>query len=356
MANPSRESRKYTSTINLLEDFPGADISQDAVRIVLVADQLQDDLDAKVTGTVDVQEDTPLDVSGAVVDIQEDTPLDVSGATLTVTDDGNLEIADSNGNTIEEPFDVSGAVVNVQEDTSLDVSGATVTVTDDGDLQIRDSNGNVIEEPLDVSGSTVTVTDDGALDINSLPEPLDVSAATVTVTDDGSLAVSSLPEPLDVSGATVNVQEDTALDVSGSTVTVTDDGSLVIDSANQGTLPVEQQTPVGVKDVSGTRVDPVNQSDAGQVQDSTTTAGNNVSLDLGDLRESVGIVADVSGAATLTVSVSTTGNFSGEQHDVVTIDYTSSGVNLEQFDFAYQHIQASVNSNLNELEIVSRGI
>jgi hypothetical protein len=312
MANPSRESRKYTSTINLLEDFPGADISQDAVRIVLVADQLQDDLDAKVTGTVDVQEDTPLDVSGAVVDIQEDTPLDVSGATLTVTDDGNLEIADSSGNTIEEPFDVSGAVVNVQEDTSLDVSGATVTVTDDGSFAV-----NSLPEPLDVSDATVTVTDNGALDINSLPEPLDVSDATVTVTDDGSF---------------------------------------VIDDANQGKLPVEQQTPVGVEDVSGTQVDPVNQSDAGQVQDSTTTAGNNVSLDLGDLRESVDIVADVSGAATLTVSVSTTGNFSGEQHDVATIDYTSSGVNLEQFDFAHQHIQASVNSNLNELEIVSRGI
>ncbi len=205
MANPSRESRKYTSTINLLEDFPGADISQDAVRIVLVADQLQDDLDAKVTGTVDVQEDTPLDVSDA-------------------------------------------------------------------------------------------------------------------------------------------------------TVTVTDNGSLVIDSANQGTLPVEQQTPVGVEDGSGAQVDPVDQSDASQIQDSTTTAGNNVSLDLGDLRESVDIVADVSGSATLTVSVSTTGNFTGEQHNVATIDYTSSGVNLEQFDFAHQHIRASVGSNLNELEIVSRGI
>jgi hypothetical protein len=264
MANPSRESRKYTSTINLLEDFPGADISQDAVRIVLVADQLQDDLDAKVTGTVDVQEDTPLDVSGAVVDVQEDTPLDVSGATLTVTDDGSLEIADSNGNTIEEPFDVSGAVVNVQEDTALDVSGSTVTVTDNG--------------------------------------------------------------------------------------------SLVIDSANQGTLPVEQQTPVGVEDGSGTQVDPINQSDTSQISDSTTTAGNNVSLNLGDLRESVDVIADVSGSATLTITASTTGNFSGEQHDVLSIDYTSSGVNLEQIDFAYQHIRASVDSNLNELEIVSRGI
>lgn len=181
-----------------------------------------------------------------------------------------------------------------------------------------------------------------------------VGAFPGAVPEKNRIAVFVEGGEIDTRGSTVTVKE--PVDVSASTVTVTDDGSLVIDSANQGTLPVEQQTPVGVEDSNGAQVDPINQSDTGQVQDSTTTAGNNVSLDLGDLRDSVDVIADVSGSATLTISVSTTGDFSGEQHDVLTIDYTSSGVNLEQFDFAYQHIQASVDSNLNELEIVSRGI
>lgn len=70
----------------------------------------------------------------------------------------------------------------------------------------------------------------------------------LSINSDGDLeiAVESLPEPIDVSGATV---------------TVTDDGSFVLDAASQGTLPTEQQTPVGVEDTGGSQVNPATNDD-----------------------------------------------------------------------------------------------
>jgi hypothetical protein len=169
-------------------------------------------------GVLPVQEDTPLDVSGAVVSVQENTPLDVSGA-----------------------------VVNVQEDTPLDVSAATVTVDDSGDFAISSlpsipagSNNigsvNLDGQPIDVSAATVSVQE---------ATPLDVSAATVTVDQSSTVAIQE-DTPLDVSGATVTVdqastlavQESTALDVSAATV------------------PTEQQTPLQLEDSTGTNIDP----------------------------------------------------------------------------------------------------
>lgn len=128
----------------------------------------------------------------------------------------------------------------------------------------------------------------------------------------------------------------------------------LIDEAADSTADDEKLRVIPVNS-SGNTSDPIDTNDASQIHDDTTTAGNNVSLDLGDLRNAVDILADVNGSATLTVSVSNTGDFSGEEHSF-TIDYSNSGTNLEQFEFAYQHIQASVNQNLNELEIVSRGL
>lgn len=95
------------------------------------------------------------------------------------------------------------------------------------------------------------------------PNQLDVDLAAqslspITVTDDGNLAVASLPEPLDVSASEVDVDIATQ---SLSPLTVTDDGSLAIAAYNGGTLPTEQQTPVGVEDGSGTQVDPAEATD-----------------------------------------------------------------------------------------------
>ena len=89
----------------------------------------------------------------------------------------------------------------------------------------------------------------------------------------------------------------------------------------------------------------------------TTTAGDPVDIVLGDdaVRQRVDVAVDTSGAATLTVSVSDTGDYEGEEFDVQTIDYTEAITQLEQFDFAYSHVRVSVDSNLNNLEATARG-
>jgi hypothetical protein len=163
MSGESNESRKFTSTVSLLEDFPGADITKDAVRVVIAASELEEGVEVEVPG---------------VVDVQESSPLDVSGATLTITDDGDFNIHDSSGSIIEEP---------------LDVSDATVTVTDDGSLNIVDSADNIIEEPLDVSGGVVSVSEDS---------PLDVSGATVDVN------INNLPDVLTNESYGVDIEND----------------------------------------------------------------------------------------------------------------------------------------------------
>lgn len=97
-------------------------------------------------------------------------------------------------------------------------------------------------------------------------------------------------------------------------------------------------------------------SDTEQVADSTATAGNWVTLDLGDHRTGVDIAVDTSGAATLTVEVSTTGEFAGEEIQADTVDYSSAATSLEQFQYRHRYVRAQVGSSLNSLEIVSRGI
>jgi len=92
-----------------------------------------------------------------------------------------------------------------------------------------------------------------------------------------------------------------------------------------------------------------------QVTATTSTNGEDISVDLGTGRQLVDIVVDTSGSASLSIDVSTTGDFTGEETNVQTISYDSAVTNLEQFDFAVQYIQASVDSNLNELTLISRG-
>jgi hypothetical protein len=160
MVDESRESRKYTTVIGYVDDFPGADVSNDAISVILTEDDV---------GGIDVD----LDGESVVVDSW-------SAGVLSVTDDGNFTIVDSNGTVIEEP---------------LDVSDSTVTVTDDGNFTIVDSNGTVIEEPLDVSDSTVTVTDDGSLSVNSISDNENREVGLVRLRDDSGNTVDPMSQP-----------------------------------------------------------------------------------------------------------------------------------------------------------------
>jgi len=98
-------------------------------------------------------------------------------------------------------------------------------------------------------------------------------------------------------------------------------------------------------------------AESNTVSDSSTTTGTvgAVSLETGKLRSDVDLWIDVSGSATLTVEVSTTGDFDGEEHEVLTEGFDTE-TDLRQFDFAYPYVRAYVDANLNELEIVASGV
>lgn len=95
---------------------------------------------------------------------------------------------------------------------------------------------------------------------------------------------------------------------------------------------------------------------AGTQQNSvrTETAGEwTNTLDL-EVVSGCDVAVDVSGAATLTVEVSATSEFSGEQFDV-TVNYSGADEVIEQFGFAHRYVRAKVDANLTALEIVGRG-
>jgi hypothetical protein len=96
---------------------------------------------------------------------------------------------------------------------------------------------------------------------------------------------------------------------------------------------------------------------AEQIDASTTDTGasNAAVLNLEEVRSDVDVVTDVSGSATLTIEVSATGEFSGEEHEADTVSLNA-GVDFRQYDFAYQHIRGYVDANLTELELVARGV
>lgn len=96
-------------------------------------------------------------------------------------------------------------------------------------------------------------------------------------------------------------------------------------------------------------------ADIGQRRVGETAAGTPTdALDLEDSGR-VDVAVDTSGAATLTVEFSATGAFGGEEWSV-TADYDSATEIIEQFDPAHQYVRASVDSNLNDLEVVKRGV
>ena len=153
-------------------------------------------------------------------------------------------------------------------------------------------------------------------------------------------------------GGSGNLDVDLAENSFG-TITVTDDGSLAISAYNGGTLPTEQQSPVGVEDSNGTQIDPLSNSDVSSVTDSTSTAATNVPLQLGEYRKDVDWFVDVSGSATLTVEVRVSG---GTWRQFDTVSYSSATTEVEQYSTSFAEIRARVDSNLNTLEGSAKGI
>lgn len=91
------------------------------------------------------------------------------------------------------------------------------------------------------------------------------------------------------------------------------------------------------------------------VSDSTSENGesNAASVNLGKLKTNVDVFADTSGAATLTVEVSTDGS-TWRQAD--TVDIGSATTDFQQYHFAYPHVRAYLDTATNTVEVVGRGV
>jgi hypothetical protein len=87
----------------------------------------------------------------------------------------------------------------------------------------------------------------------------------------------------------------------------------------------------------------------------TTVAGE--WTDVVDLDDSgrVDVAVDTTGAAALTIDFSRSGDFNGEEW-TVDVAYDAAEEIIEQFDPAHQYVRAQVDTNLNRLEVVSRGV
>jgi len=93
----------------------------------------------------------------------------------------------------------------------------------------------------------------------------------------------------------------------------------------------------------------------GQRSVSETAAGTYTdALDMGD-SGNADVVVETSGAATLTVEFSTTGDFAGEEF-AFTTDYDAATEITEQFSPAHQFVRAKVDANLTSLDVIRRGV
>jgi citrate lyase gamma subunit len=246
----------------------------------------------------------------------------------------------------------------------------TVALVDTSDTEIDPAEQDTLESvltelqgSLDVSAVTVPVEQQTAVQL------ADATDTTISPAEDSTVqdVVNELQNALDVSGATVTVTDDGSLNIAG-TVTVTE----------ASTLAVEQQTPVGVEDSTGTQVDPATENtladvltelqsaldvsgatvttttdaaDAGPVTARTTSTSTTVSVAPGRFGDETAVHVDASGSGTLTVGVSTDG---GTTVDERTLSYDSTGLLETVPGFGY--VEASANQNLNALSLSAKGL
>jgi hypothetical protein len=183
-------------------------------------------------------------------------------------------------------------------------------------------NVDVVNQPLDVSGAVVEVSDDGSFAISSTP----LSDALASNGNDELLVDTSNSEPIEVS-------DDGSFAISATPL----DDALSSNNADEIRVDTTPSEPVQVSDTAGD----------GPVSGTTSTAGQDVTLTL-DGRDTFDIYVDTSGDATLTVEVRSEG---GTWRPFDTVSYTGASEEVEQFVTAFYDVRASVNQNLNTLEM-----
>lgn len=116
---------------------------------------------------------------------------------------------------------------------------------------------------------------------------------------------------------------------------------------------IEGTVTTDLSDDIGRSAGTVRVEDTGAVSGSTGTATDNVALTMGRNRKAIDVFVDTSGAATLTVETRLSG---GTWRAFDTVDYASATTEVEQYETAYPEIRARVDSNLNTLEAVGKGL
>ena len=126
-----------------------------------------------------------------------------------------------------------------------------------------------------------------------------------------------------------------------------------LENYNGSTIPVEQQTAVKVEDSGGTTLDLLASDDVNVITTSESNPDTYTSLVLGDYRKSVDIWVNTSGEATMTVQVRKAG---GPWRTLDEVSYNAETTEVEQYDTSYEEIRAKVDTNLNGIEMVSKGV
>lgn len=112
------------------------------------------------------------------------------------------------------------------------------------------------------------------------------------------------------------------------------------DARNLGEVDIPNTVPTDLQ-----YIDPITGS--------TTTAGTNVTLLLGDYRKTVNFWVDTSGSATFTVEVRIA---NGTWFQLDQINYSSAVSQVESYTTAFEEVRARVDSSLNNLVGISKGV
>ncbi len=114
-------------------------------------------------------------------------------------------------------------------------------------------------------------------------------------------------------------------------------------------------------DVNVTGVEPVVDVDlaatsgalGGVTAGQTSTAGQDITLDLGDDTTTLSVAVDTNGSAVLTVEVRRTG---GVWRTYDSVNYSNAVSTGESYDIGFAEARVSVDSNLNALEASAKGV
>jgi len=151
------------------------------------------------------------------------------------------------------------------------------------------------------------------------------------------------------SNDTILIDATNALDVSASEVDVD------LNSQSLTPITVTEDGPVDIADRDGRDLGDVQVKDTGPITDitSSTGSGNAAQLDLGRSRKDVDIFYDVSGAATVTIEVSKNAS---DWRAFSTDSPGSATTELVQIDTSYRYVRVYADSNLNTIELSSKGV